>query len=327
MFAISGDERVADFMIGDALLFVFVQPAASALRTSDDFLDSVLQVALGDGVRLATRSQYGRFIEHIGKVRAGHSGGGRGQTTKVDIGRKLFPARVDLENRFATIEVGRIDHDLAIESTGTQKGAVEDFRSIGSREHDHPGIRLEPVHLHQQGIEGLFPFVVDSPDVNPTLPADRIQLVNENDAWGVLLGLLEEIAHARGADSYEHLHEIGPAQREERHAGFASNRPGKQRLSGAGRADQQSPLRYFCAKALVVFRILKKVDNFLQFLLGFIAAGDIGEGHAGVFINDEFCAALPDAKNPLAGRSKAPCEQRPQTKQDQDRKHPSHQEL
>ena len=129
----------------------------------------------------------------------------------------------------------------------------------------------------------------------------------------MLLRLLEEIAHPRGADAHKHFHKIGPAQREERHAGFASNRPGKQRLSGAGRADQQSPFRYFCAKALVVFRILKKVDDFLQFLLGFIAAGDLGEVTP-VFLSMMSFARLfpmPKTPSPAARKRRASRDHKP----------------
>src|ERR687898_159897 len=41
------------------------------------------------------------------------------------------------------------------------------------------------------------------------LAADRVDLVDEDDAGGVLLGLLEQVAHTRGADADEHLDEVG----------------------------------------------------------------------------------------------------------------------
>ena len=134
----------------------------------------------------------------------------RGQAAKVYIGGKPFSARVHFEDCFATIEVGRVNDDLAIESTRTEKGPVEDLRAIRRREHDYSGVRFKSIHLHQQGVQGLLPLVVDRPDVNPALPADRVQFVDEDDARRVLFGLLEEIAHARGADPHEHLYEIGP---------------------------------------------------------------------------------------------------------------------
>jgi hypothetical protein len=40
------------------------------------------------------------------------------------------------------------------------------------------------------------------------MTTDRIDLVDEDDRWGVLLRLLEEIADPRSADADEHLDEV-----------------------------------------------------------------------------------------------------------------------
>src|SRR5438309_2103477 len=76
-----------------------------------------------------------------------------------------------------------------------------------------------------------------------SLAADRVDLVHEDDARAVLPGLVEEVAHAAGADADEHLDELGAGDAEERHPGLARHRLGQQRLAGAGRADHQHPLR------------------------------------------------------------------------------------
>src|SRR5580692_11483185 len=64
-----------------------------------------------------------------------------------------------------------------------------------------------------------------------------IDFVDEYDARGVLLGLLEHVAHARSADADEHLDEVGAGDGEERHLGFARDCTRQQRLAGTGRAD------------------------------------------------------------------------------------------
>ena len=51
--------------------------------------------------------------------------------------------------------------------------------------------------------------------------AQRVQLVDEDDARRFLLRLLEQIAYARGAHADEHLDEVRAADREERNARFA----------------------------------------------------------------------------------------------------------
>ena len=40
------------------------------------------------------------------------------------------------------------------------------------------------------------------------MTADRVDLVNEDDAGRILFGLLEQVAHTAGADADEHLDEF-----------------------------------------------------------------------------------------------------------------------
>ena len=63
-----------------------------------------------------------------------------------------------------------------------------------------------------------------------------------------LLGLLEQLAHARGAHADEQLDELRAADREERHARLAGDRAREQRLAGAGRPDQQHAARHLAAE-------------------------------------------------------------------------------
>src|SRR2546421_702477 len=72
---------------------------------------------------------------------------------------------------------------------------------------------------------------------------DRVDLVHEDDARRVLLPLLEQVPHPRGADADEHLDEVGARDGEERHVRLAGDRLGQQRLARAGRPDQQDALR------------------------------------------------------------------------------------
>jgi hypothetical protein len=74
------------------------------------------------------------------------------------------------------------------------------------------------------------------------MTADRVDFVDEDDAGRVLLGLLEHVAHAAGADADEHLDEVRAGDGEERHVGFARDGAREQGLAGARRADQQHAL-------------------------------------------------------------------------------------
>ena len=98
-------------------------------------------------------------------------------------------------------------------------------------------------------------------------------------AGAFCLGLLEEIAHAAGADADEHLDELRGGDAEERHARFTGDRPRGQRLAGARRADQKHAARQPRAKLVVLGRVAQEVDDLGQLLLGFFFAGHVGERH------------------------------------------------
>ena len=126
---------------------------------------------------------------------------------------------------------------------GPQQGRVEDVGPVGGGDDDDVGVGVEAVHLDQDLVEGLLALVVRAAQPGAALAADRVDLVHEDDAGAVALGLVEEVAHAGGADAHEHLHELGAGDAEEGHARLTGDRPGQQRLAGARRADQQHAAR------------------------------------------------------------------------------------
>src|SRR5207248_11138289 len=64
------------------------------------------------------------------------------------------------------------------------------------------------VHLDEQLIQRLLALVVTAAQACAAVAADGVDLVHEDDAWAVLLRLLEQVAHARGARSEEHTSEL-----------------------------------------------------------------------------------------------------------------------
>src|SRR5690606_4262213 len=143
-------------------------------------------------------------------------------------------------------------------------------------------VGLEAVHLDEQLVQGLLALVIATAKACATVPADSVDLVDEDDAGRVLLGLLEHVADAAGADADEHLDEVRAGDGEERHVRLASNGAGEQRLAGARRADQQRAARTAAAKALTLLRVAQELDDFLEVGLGLVHASDIIERHAAV---------------------------------------------
>src|SRR6476619_8595506 len=95
--------------------------------------------------------------------------------------------------------------------------------------------------------------------------AYRVNFVDENDARRGFLSLLKHVADARGADTDEHLHEIRPADGEERHVSFTRDGARQQGLASAGRADHQDTFGNAATEVLKFFRVAQELDQFLNF--------------------------------------------------------------
>ncbi len=202
----------------------------------------------------------------------------RGQVVQVDdLGQRLA-AGVDLQDLGAALAVGAVDHDLAVEAAGAQQRGVQDVGPVGGRDQDDVVGHREPVHLHQELVQGLLALVVTAAHAGAAVAADGVDLVHEDDAGAVLLGLLEQVTHARGAHAHEHLDEVRAGDGEERHAGLAGHGARQQGLARARRAVEQHALRYSRAEGLELLRVLQELLDLVELLDGLVHAGHVAEG-------------------------------------------------
>ena len=111
-----------------------------------------------------------------------------------------------------------------------------------------------------------------------TVAADRVDLVDEDNAGRVLLGLVEHIAYPRGTDANEHFHEVRTGNGKKWHLGLAGNCLGEQGLAGTRRTDHQHAAGNLAAQALELARVTQELDQLGDLLLGLLDAGHIGEG-------------------------------------------------
>ena len=87
----------------------------------------------------------------------------------------------------------------------------------------------------------------------------------------------KQVPNPGGADPDEHLDEVRAAQAEERDLGLAGHGLRQQGLACPGDADQQDPFRDLPAQPLEAFRRLQELDDFDQFGLGLVDAGDVAK--------------------------------------------------
>ena len=160
---------------------------------------------------------------------------------------------------------------------GRNKCGIEDVGPVGGRDQDDALALAEAVHLDQQLVQRLLALVVAAAEAGAALAADRVDLVDEDDAGSVLLGLLEQVTHPGGADADEHLDEVRAGDGEERHACLARDGAGQQRLAGARRAVQQHALGDLGAERLIPRRVLQEVLDLVELLDRLVDARHIGE--------------------------------------------------
>ena len=222
----------------------------------------------------------------------------RASDLEVDVRRQRHLADMHLEDLLAADDVGVRHHDLAVEAARTQQRRVEHVGTVGGGDQDDALVRLEAVHLDEQLVQRLLALVVAAAEAGAAMAADGVDLVDEDDAGRVLLGLLEHVAHAAGADADEHLDEVGAGDGEERHVGLAGDGAREQRLAGAGRADQQHAARDAAAEPLELLRVAQELDDLLQVLLGLVDAGDVLEGDAAMRLGQQLGLRLAEAHGP-----------------------------
>jgi len=157
-------QGVAAFVISGALLFVGVHDALALFQTRDNPLDTLVELLHGNGGLVRPRGQQSGLIDQVGQVGANETGRDPRQFLQIDRRVELHLRGVNLQNVFAPADVGPIDRNVAVEPAGAQEGGVERFGSVGGRHHDDAAVGTEAVHFDQQGVEGLFTFVVSTDD-------------------------------------------------------------------------------------------------------------------------------------------------------------------
>ena len=289
------DDRVAELVVGGHEALLLGHHPALLLGAGDHAHDPLLELVHRDLALVRARGEQRRLVDQVREVGAGEAGRLARERVEVDVLGERLAARVDLEDLLAALAVGAVDDDLAVEAARPQQRRVEDVRPVGGGDEDDVVLHLEAVHLDEQLVERLLALVVAAAHAGAAVAADGVDLVHEDDAGGVLLGLLEEVADARGADADEHLDEVGARDREERDARLARDGAREQRLTGAGRAVEQDALGDAGAERLELLGVLEELLDLVQLLHGLVGAGDVAEGDLGRVHRHALGARLAEA--------------------------------
>src|SRR5438093_12332027 len=101
------------------------------------------------------------------------------------------------------LDVGAVEHYLAVEAAWAQESGVQHVGAVGGCYHYDVRLAVEPVHLHQYLVQRLVPLVLGSCVACPTVASHGVNLINEDNAGGVTLGLLEQVADAAATHPHD----------------------------------------------------------------------------------------------------------------------------
>ena len=151
------------------------------------------------------------------------------------------------------------------------------------------------------------------------LASDRIDLIDEDDARRRLLRLFKEVAHARRADTDEHLDKIRSADRKELHARLAGNRLCEKGFARARRAKEQDSLRNPRSEFVEFIRRLQEFDHFFEFLLRLIRARNIGKRHLFLVAHHQAYTGFSEVHHAPAAHLGLLHDKEPETNEDRNR--------
>src|SRR5690554_2988712 len=299
------NDGVAGFVVGSVELFLVGHDHGFALGAHHDLVLGHLEFVHLDQALAGAGGEQGRLVHQVGQVGAGEAGRTTGDGRRHHIITQRDLAHVYLEDLLATTDIRQANDHLTVEAARAQQRRVEHVRTVGRGNHVNTVVGFEAVHLHQQLVQGLLALVMTAAQACATMTAHRIDLVDEDDAGRMLLGLLEHVAHPAGADTDEHFYKIGAGDSEERHLGLAGNRLGQQCLTGTGLTDHQYAARDMPTQTLELARVAQEFNQFADFFLGLVATGDISKGGLDLIFGQHARLALAEAHRPAAATATA----------------------
>ena len=268
-------------MDGDGTLFLGSHHLGLLFESADDAVYGVEEVLLAYRALIVASCDEGSLVTHVGDVGARESRRLSGQVVDVErvVGLQRF--QVHLEDGLSLGQVGQVHVDLPVETSGAQQCLVEHVDTVGGCKHDDTRVGAESVHFGEQCVERVLAFVVATHrGVLGACASHGVDLVDEDDARSLLLGLCEYVSDARCAHTDKHLNEVGTRHGEEGHARFARHGFRKQGLTGSRRANEQCSLGNLSAQFGVFLWVLEEVDDLLHLLFGTLLACYVLKGYA-----------------------------------------------
>jgi len=194
----------------------------------------------------------GCHIDKIGQIGATHSGCASSHDFDFNIWRHRHLLEVQLQDLCSAFDIWVGHNNVTIQPPRPRQCLVKNFREIGGC-YDYNALgAVKAIHFGKQLVEGHAHVLLV---LRITGSAYRVDLVNKNDAWRLLLGIFKELSHTPCPHTNIHLFKLRARRVEKGHTGLSSDGLGEQRLAGAGRSHEKHALCHFSAQSRKLFRV------------------------------------------------------------------------
>mmetsp|Transcript_15564 Transcript_15564/g.31243 ORF Transcript_15564/g.31243 Transcript_15564/m.31243 type:complete len:314 (+) Transcript_15564:66-1007(+) len=220
----------------------------------DDLVDRLDHVLLGHSLAASANGVHARFDADGTDVGAGGIRAEAREQLEADVALTIHRARVDLEDARTTLKVWQPKLDLAVEAARAKQRRVERVWPVGRHQNLDVAARIEAVQLIDDFEHRPLYLIVAARAVVEARAANRIDLIDEDDARLLAPRHLEELAHHARALADVLLDKLGADDANEASIRPVGDRARSKRLAGAGRPVEQDAL----------WRINAKLDESLR---------------------------------------------------------------
>merc|ERR1719324_235293 len=139
------------------------------------------------------RRHDGRLVHEVLEGGSREADGARRDRFQVDVGRERLVSTMNLEDFYSAGLVREVDRDPSVEAARSQQSVVQNISSVRRGDDDDARVAGEAVHLREDLVQRLFSLVVrrEASTAGP-LAANRVDLINKNDARRVLFGISKQ---------------------------------------------------------------------------------------------------------------------------------------
>ena len=145
---------------------------------------------------------------------------------EVDIGLEGPATSMDANDFGTAAEVGEVHRDFTIEMAGAEEGLVKHIHSVRVGDGGDSKVSVKAVHLNEESVQRLLALVMSSTHTVSTVATDRIDLIDKDQARGILPTLFKHVTDTGSTNTDEHFDEVGTTDTEERNVRLTSDRTG-----------------------------------------------------------------------------------------------------